>query len=297
MTKPTTINDQVEKHEAENDGISYKDAIEEHGKLLGKAGIEAKDFLKDNFTVVDGAIPIWLLHLIEKVVTARCELPKGSVNPLGNPVKRPIFQYLVDGKSTKDDNRKTIDCGRDWILYNLIAFPVSRKLQVLGFLMTAGGPESRIAKVVTYIESIVGKNADEPREKRDQSRHTDFSSLLAKYFGKEFGISVIVGATEGSEVHLIAGTFGLESNNDLRQLVMDGRVEKVVLSVGQCLVMGPGLRHKGVGYNKRNVRLFLAFMVGRSVGANFGHTYDLDDIATENRFVGFVRIVSKWMQK
>lgn len=251
--------------------------------------VEAKSFFKNNFTVVDGAIPIWLLDLIEAVVTARREVPKGKINPVGNLIKHPMFQYLVKGESVTDENRKLIDCGEDWILYHLIAFPVSRKLEVLGFLMTADSSKSRIAKVVTYIESIVGKKAREPRENRDQSWHTDFSSLLAKFFGEEFGISVLVGATEGSEVHVIAGTFGLESNEKLEELVNNGKVVKVFLRRGQCLVMGPGLRHKGVGYDKRNVRLFLAFLVGKSLGASFGSTYDLSDIAAEKSFVAYVR--------
>lgn len=265
-------------------------------KETGKFGSTAEHFSKNNFAVVDDTISIWLLDLIETVVQARQDVPKGKINPVGNLKKQPMFQHLVNGKSTTDENRKLIDCSKDWILYNLIAFPVSRKLEVLGFLMTRDSSKSRLAKVVTYIESIVGTKAREAREERDQSWHTDFSSLLAKYFGEEFGVTVLVGATEDSEVHVLAGTVGLESDEQLNQFVLDGKAKKVVLKRGSCLVMGPGLRHKGVGYDKRNVRLFVAFMVGKSLGASFGSTYDLDDKSTELRFAGLVRSVFKWQR-
>lgn len=104
----------------------------------------------------------------------------------------------------------------------------------------------------------------------------------------EFGINVLIGAIEGSEVEIISETYGSEEQADLEKLVHDGHVKKIFLERGQCLVMGPDLRHKGVGYIERNVRLFLDFLVRRSFRASFSSMYDLDDISKEKIFVKYV---------
>lgn len=53
----------------------------------------------------------------------------------------------------------------------------------------------------------------------------------------------------------------------------------VHLRKGEALVLGSGLRHRGCMYTKRNVRLFLAFVVGRSDGASFEATYNVQDFS------------------
>lgn len=39
--------------------------------------------------------------------------------------------------------------------------------------------------------------------------------------------------------------------------------------------MGCGLRHRGMAYDRRNVRLFLVYVVGKSIGASFASTYNI----------------------
>lgn len=284
---------------AENLNVSYKDFVQAHSALvqqrLGTLSPEAKEFQEKNFAVIDKVIRCWVLDLVEEVVRARDEVPKGKVNPLGRPKRQPLFKYLVKNKTTKDENRRMIDCGADWILYSLVAFPVTRKLEPHGFLMTADVSKARKAKVVAYVESMVGNSPDEPREFRDQSWHTDFDCTLASFFGMEFGISGLVGATQGSEIHVMTHTTGLETPHERKKLALNGHVEKVVLERGSMLLMGPGLRHKGVGYDQRNVRLFLAFLVGKSCKASFGDTYSLDDVTGEKFFVRVVKRYFKWL--
>lgn len=74
-----------------------------------------------------------------------------------------MFKHLVNKKSKLAKDRKLIDCGKDWILFYLISFPVSPALAKHGFLL-APGDLTRVAKVVTYIESVAGKD---PKEERD----------------------------------------------------------------------------------------------------------------------------------
>jgi len=220
-------------------------------------------------------IPEWVLDLIEKYISLQ--------NPVGKYKKHDMFKSMAKKKVVHDKERKLVNCGLDWILYFLIAVPVTLALARHGFLVIIGGLV-RIAKVVTYIESFGG---GDPKEERDQSWHTDFAGYLSEHFGDQFGISVLVGGSEGSEVHIIDGTFGGEDNDTLQDMVNKGHLKKIVLERGELLIMGPGLRHKGIGYLKRNVRLFLAFLGGRSVGASFFDTYSLDDVVDEKNICDY----------
>lgn len=243
-------------------------------------------------------MPEWVLDLFEEVLQAREKIEKGSSNPVGRHIKYPMFKDLVNNKTPGDVNRKLVKCEKDWILSGLMIYPVTVKLDAHGFLSTPDETKKRAAKVLTFIESIVDAAvAEEPKEKRDQSLHGDFDALLAKFVGDEFGLSVLVAGTANSVVDVISDTVGLESDDDLRRLVINGYAQEVVLDRGSCLVVGPGCRHKGRGYDERNVRLFLAFLVGRSCAASFKSTYSLDDVKKERAFVCLIRNFWKWEEE
>ncbi|CAN0159343.1 unnamed protein product [Ectocarpus fasciculatus] len=117
---------------------------------------------------------------------------------------------------------------------------------------------------------------------RHQAFHEDFAPFMARDFGVEFGISVIVGCTEGSVVHIIPKTYGGYRANEIEAMIEAGKVEAVELKRGEALVMGPGLIHRGVGYNTRNSRLFVAFLAGASKVASFLNTYSVLSMETVN---------------
>lgn len=48
----------------------------------------------------------------------------------------------------------------------------------------------------------------------------------------------------------------------------------------EALVTGSGLRHRGMKYSVKDVRLFLAFLVGKSDGTSFKITFNLELVAT-----------------
>lgn len=66
-----------------------------------------------------------------------------------------------------------------------------------------------------------------------------------------------------------------EDNTKLRKMVDKRSSEKQNLKeLGECLVMGPGRRHKAIGYLERNLGiLFLTLLGGWSICASFFETY------------------------
>lgn len=55
--------------------------------------------------------------------------------------------------------------------------------------------------------------------------------------------------TVGSEFDNLSATDGTGTDTVLEELGTDGSAEGSSLGKGEALVMGPGLRHRGVGYH------------------------------------------------
>lgn len=221
--------------------------------------------------MVKGAVAVHVLDVIEDLVKMR--------GNRGRFKKTEMFRKVVDDEVYHDRTRQMFNCSLDWVMYFLIAVPVTLALMKHGLLHMASSVEMRSARVVTYIVSP--KRSGEPMT-RHQAWHEDFAHYLASFFKAHFGISVLVGCTEGSEVHIIPESFGGADDNADRKIA-EGTFKTVKLERGEALVMGPGLVHRGVGYNLRNSRLFLAFLGAASKTASFLNTYNVFNINTGRR--------------
>jgi len=247
---------------------SFKPAISRHAQMVKDRGIgneKYEHFEKHNWCVLTGVISGSSLSLIEEYVETKKR--DGSFS------QQPMFRHIRDGKVSHDEKRRMHDCVLDWLLYNLIRVPIMLALAQIGLLMVVGSVIGRVAQVVAHIESTGGGG--------NQSFHSDFDTSLAALWGDEWGFSVIVSTHDDCEVDIISNTWGGETDDDIRNLAASGHVKKVKLERGSCLIMGPGLVHRGVAYVTHNVRLFLAFLCGKSLEADFSHTYGLDDIRDE----------------
>ena len=56
------------------------------------------------------------------------------------------------------------------------------------------------------------------------------------------------GCTVGSEADILPDTHGTESHQILEELETDGSAEGISPGKGEALVMGPGTRHRVMGY-------------------------------------------------
>lgn len=119
----------------------------------------------------------------------------------------------------------------------------------------------------------------------------NFSNVCAGWFGHEFGESVLVSCLGDSVVDVIETTYGQPVSKAFEK----ENFVQVHLKQGQAIIMGSGLRHRVMKYSKRNVRLFIAFLAGRSSGASFGATYnvksfkknpDVRNLSCKNKLVG-----------
>lgn len=232
-----------------------------------KPSAEYEHFAAHNWCVLDNVLSQSDVDLIEEYVDHKKET--------GSFPQEKLFKHFSDEKIEHDEKRRMFDCASDWVLYNLIRIPVTLALARHGLLLVVGSILCRAAHIVTHIESLAGGV--------NQSWHSDFDELLAGYFWDHFGISVLVATSDDCEVDFISDTWGGESDDDIKHLAALGKVKKVKLKKGQCLCMGSGLLHRGVAYKSTNVRLFLAFLVGKSCEADFSHTYGLDDIKDEQK--------------
>ncbi len=231
---------------------------------------EATQFAEMNYCLIKGAVAIHILDLIEEYMKKRGD--RGVFK------KEPMFTKVVNNEMDHDHTRQMFNCSLDWVMYFLIAVPVTLALAKHGLLHIVGDVKKRSAQVVTYIVSP--EHRGDPM-KRLQAFHEDFASYLAEFFKCAFGLSVLVGCVEGSVVHLIPKSYGGE--NEVDDWIKEGRFEKIVLQRGEALVMGPGLIHRGTGYVVRNSRLFVAFLGGASKAANFFFTYNVFNISTGGR--------------
>lgn len=261
------------QEDAEFSPVSFEAACRRHAEhvrtTLKINTDESKLFAKSNYCLIRGAIPIVILDIIEEYMRKR----GGG----GRFRKEDMFTKVVNEKVQHDKTRQLFNCAFDWVMFFLIATPVTLALAMHGVLHMVGGG-FRTAKIVTY---IVSNKRTGDHTKRHQAWHEDFADYLANHFGDHFGISVLVGCLEGSEVHIIPGTYGGKPSNWLLQPVIDrGGFETIRLERGECLVMGPGLVHRGSGYNARNTRLFLVFLGGRSNTASFLNTYNVEGVTT-----------------
>ena len=240
--------------------------------VLGIVTPESIQMAKDNYCLVKGVIGVHVLDLIE-------DLNKKRGNK-GRFKKEAMFRKVVDDEVHHDGTRQMFNCALDWVMYFLIAVPVTLALFKHGLLHMVGClEEMRAASIVTYIVSPK-KGGDAMT--RHQAWHEDFASYLASFFGTQFGISVLVGCVEGSEVHIIPESFGGD-DPVVDKKIADGKYTVIKLERGEALVMGPGLVHRGVGYTVRNSRLFLAFLGGASKTASFLNTYNVFNINTGRR--------------
>lgn len=251
-----------EKSVATMDG-SYKEALDRHARMIRGSGnvSEASEcFARDNYAVVQ-AIPLWILSLMEILVACSCFFLQLS----------PMFTKSVNGKVKHDRTRQMATLDKNWVMWYLIVTPLTKALAPLGFLDVVSSPLRRVAKVVTYIVSSGGADSSK------QGWHLDFPQNMASHFADHFPISVLVAGSEESRVDIIPGTCGDEDNSTLEELE-SSKAKTIVLNKGQALVMGPGLRHRGLAYTEKNIRLFAAFLVGRSAGSSFENTYDVENV-------------------
>lgn len=267
----------LQEDEVSSQDGSYREAVKAHyANLKGTDydSLEAQKMCKDNYCVIDAVIPLPILGLMEEYMNCR-----GAV---GDRKKENMFCKVVNGKVQHDDSRQLYNCAFDWIMYHLIAVLVTSALKKHGVLGMVDLDSDRMAKIVTWIESRSQEGNPEDKKLRDQAFHEDFAHYLAKFFAEEYGVSVLVGCTEGSEVHVIPASFGGSDEPDVEGKKGERVFTTVKLARGQALVMGPGLIHRGVGYIKRNVRLFVAFLGGRSCKSSFFNTYNVESTTNES---------------
>lgn len=243
------------------EGDGYQKSLRQHEGMMRSRGSVTKEyscFAEENFAVVD-AFPLWVLVVIEKLVACSTFL-----------TLKNMFTKSVNDEVEHDDSRQMYSCEKNWVLWFLIVSPLTRALLPHGFLDVRYS-KRRLAKVVTYIQSSGKANSSK------QGWHTDFPSTIASYFGDHFPISVLVAGFQDSYVDIVPGTYGHESDEELEDSEIR-RARTIKLKRGQALVMGPGLRHRGLAYTSKNVRFFAAFLFGRSSGASIESTYNLENV-------------------
>ncbi|CAN0300057.1 unnamed protein product [Ectocarpus sp. 6 AP-2014] len=239
--------------------------------MVEKAGIKtgpSKTFQDENYAVVQ-AIPVWVCNAIETL--------RGKVTC----VKEDMFTKTY-GKEVKYDSSHTmIDCGKYAALWLLISGFVTFALARHGFLMVVNSSAQRVAMVVTYIESVGGtsvrKDGKEVKSS-NQGWHEDFCNARAEIFKHDFGLSVLGSCLGDSKVDIVRRSYGDRFTKRMKQ-----HRTTVHPTQGQALIMGSGLRQRGCKYNKRNVRLFLAFLVGKSRCASFNSTYSVQDFTPRTK--------------
>lgn len=204
-------------------------------------------------------IPIWLCCLIE--VFRRSE----RFSTIDSDLKEEDMFRKTYGEEVKYDSSRTmINCAKCGVLWILISSWATVVMASHGFLMVVGSSLTRVARVVTYIES-------KAEGSKVQAFHEDFFNAMAGWFGHEFGFSVLVSCLGDSIVDVIEKTYGQPVSKKFHE----ENFVQVHLKQGQALILGSGCRHRGMRYSKRNVRLFIAFLVGKSSGASFGATYNV----------------------
>ena len=266
---------------------AFCDMVEDAGISTGAS----RCFKRENFAVVR-VIPECVCDFIEMIRQSK------TCN------KEDMFAKTYGKKVVHDSSRTLVNCAKHLVLWLLISSCVTLALARHGFLMVVNSSQRRVARVVTYIESLAETTVDDVdesacgSEKRgkgkkrkrgrgrgkktikssNQAYHEDYSSVLAGYFQHDFGLSVIVSCLGESKVDIVRRSYGGTFTKGMKRLR-----HTVHLRKGEALVLGSGLRHRGCRYTKRNVRLFLAFLVGRSEGASFEETYNVQDFSRGTR--------------
>lgn len=235
-------------------------------KKLGIDTEASREFAENNYCTIKNVFQPEVLDLIEARMKRR------------RPKREGMFTKVVDDEVRFDRTRQLYNCMYDWVLWYIISVPVTLALLANGLLHVANKPGlMRKAAVVAHILSPKPRKQGN-KEKRMQGLHEDFAAYLAGYFKSEFGLSVLVGCLEGSVVHVVPQTYGGESADERDEMLRNGRLTEIKLERGELLVMGPGLLHRGTGYDYRNSRLFVAFMAGLSWVASFAFTYNVESV-------------------
>ncbi|CAN0296952.1 unnamed protein product [Ectocarpus sp. 6 AP-2014] len=145
--------------------LSYKTFCKEQADYVkNDLGIEtpqSMQFADENYTLVDGAVPVYILDLIEKYMKRR------------GFKREAMFTKVVNNVAYHDYSRQLFNCALDWVMYFLIAVPVSLALAKHGLLNMVGGG-LRAAKVVTYILS--------PAKAGDATKRLHAVFVLADHF-------------------------------------------------------------------------------------------------------------------
>lgn len=273
---------QRKKSRSVND--TYKRSHDAFCEMVDDAGIKTRAsrcFKRENFAVVR-VIPECVCDFIEMIRQSK------TCN------KEDMFAKTYGKKVVHDSSRTMVNCAKHLVLWLLISSCVTLALARHGFLMVVNSSQRRVARVVTYIESVGETAADgacrnEKRgrgEKRKRGRgektvkssnqayHEDFSSIWSGFIQHDFGLSVLVSCLGESKVDIVRRSYGGAFTKRMKRLRCTVHLRK-----GEALIMGSGLRHRGCRYTKRNVRLFLAFLVGKSEGASFEATYNVQDFS------------------
>lgn len=247
---------------------TYKDSHDAFAEMVEEAGIKtnaSQCFKKENFAVVR-VFPAWACNFVERM--------RGNETC----VKEDMFTKTY-GKEVKHDSSRTlINCAEHLLLWLLISSFVTLALARHGFLMVVNSTKRRVAMVVTYIESVGEKECKPGVKSSTQAWHEDFCQALAGFFQHEFGLSVLVSCLGGSKVDIVRRSYGEEFTKRMKRHRFTVHLEQ-----GEALIMGSGLRHRGCKYTERNVRLFLAFLVGKSEGAPFVATYNVQDFSKKRK--------------
>lgn len=236
---------------------TYKPAHDALCKKIEEAGVDREAFkcYEENNYCVMQVIPVWLCCLIERF---RQDKSKADFK------EQEMFRKTYGEEVTYDSSRTLVDCSKCGVMWLLISCMVTISLAKHGLLMVVGASFTRVARVVTYIASkAVGSKV--------QAWHEDFCNAMAGYFGHEFGFSVLVSCLGDSVVDVIEKTYGQQTSETFEK----ENFVQIRQKQGQALIMGSGLRHRGMKYTKRNVRLFIAFVAEKSSGALFGATYNV----------------------
>lgn len=139
---------------------------------------QSMQFADENYTVVKGAVPVYILDLIEKYMKRR------------GFKKEAMFTKVVNDVVYHDLSRQMFNCALDWVMYFLIAVPVALALVKHGLLNMVGGG-LRAAKVVTYILSPA-KAGD--ATKRHQAFHEDFAHISLAFSRRTLASASSLGA-------------------------------------------------------------------------------------------------------
>lgn len=244
---------------------TYKAAHDAHAQKIEEKGINtpASRCYRDNNYAVIQAVPIWLCKVIEMFRETSDDLKVET-----------MFTKSYGKKILHDDSRTMIKCGVNWwVLWVLISSMVTINMARHGFLMVVCSTMCRVARVVTYIDSKGGPSSS------NQSWHEDVSNAMAGVFQHDFGLGVLVSCLGGSVVGIVKQTNGQEVTKEFEK----ENILYVELKQGEALVLGSGLRHRGMKYSVRDVRLFLAFLVGKSNGASFESTYNVQHFKVKGK--------------